>query len=185
MKKSIETKQLLLSTVKNLLSHTADIKVKDITDTAFVNIAAVNYHFDDKDRLVELAMNEIFVDFKYEINNFDPSQFENFDDAIVAFVRLNFIFVKNHIGFFRKITQSGDYGNRYFHDEEFIRIISSKFASMNIDKNDMGISATFTSMLAQVVFAALFFPNELEDIENSANSEFLNTYFSQIKKSFM
>lgn len=181
MKKSIETKQLLLDTVKNLLSHTADIKVKDITDTAFVNIAAVNYHFDDKDRLVELAMNEIFVDFKYAINNFDSSQFESHADAIKSFIDLNFAFTKEHIGFFKKITQEETAGNRYFHDEEFNRISTTQLHAMGIEKNGEEVSAIFASFLAQIVFAVLFFPSELEKVEKS---KFMSTYFNQIENTF-
>ncbi|MFI3128640.1 MAG: TetR/AcrR family transcriptional regulator [Bacillota bacterium] len=179
--KSAETKRLLLSTVKDLLSRTSDIKVKDITETAFVNIAAVNYHFDDKEKLVELAMQEIFVDFKYALNNFEAGNFESCDVAISGFIDMILNFVKNHIGFFQRIAQTGKHGIEYFHEEEFTSIATRQILSLGLDKSGEEITAIFASVLAQIVFAVLYFPTELESRENT---EFLNTYFKQIKNSF-
>ncbi len=178
MKKSIETKQILLQAVKDLLSRTSDIKVKDITETAFVNIAAVNYHFDDKEKLVELAMKEIFTDFKYEINSFDAKSFENNDLAIDGFLTMLFDFVKAHTGFFQRIAQTGKHGIEYFHEEELTSIAIRQIITLGLDKRNEEISAIFASILAQIVFAVLYFPNELEDNENT---QFLKTYYSQIR----
>ncbi len=178
MKKSIETKQLLITTVKNLLCHTADIRVKDITDTAFVNIAAVNYHFDDKDKLVEVAMNEIFVDFKYEINKFKASDFTSTDKAARGFIDMILQFVTSHIGFFRRIANAGKQGIEYFKEEEFLSISSRQLLSLGINKSGEELSAVFGGVLAQIVFAVLYYPHELD---KDCESEFMKTYFSQIK----
>lgn len=179
--KSAETKRLLILTVKELLSRTSDIKVKDITETAFVNIAAVNYHFDDKEKLVELAMQDIFVDFKYVLNNFDVKNFENQEVAISGFIDMIFGFVKSHTGFFQRIAQTGKHGIEYFHEEEFTSIATRQILSLGLDKSSEEISAIFAGVLAQIVFAVLYFSTELESTDSS---KFLETYFTQIKNSF-
>lgn len=181
MKKSIETKQLLLDTVKQLLTYTADIKVKDITESAFVNIAAVNYHFDDKDRLVELAMNEIFADFKYCLNNFETSAFNDTDEAIFEFITIIFQFVSSHIGFFRRIAQTGTEGEKYFHEEEFIRISTTQMRALGVEKSTEELTALFASALAQIIFAVLCFPREMNQ---GGKNIFFKTYINQIKTTF-
>lgn len=60
MGKSNITKKLIVDTATAFLRENGKITVKDISDRSGVNIASVNYHFNDKDSLLRLIINDIF-----------------------------------------------------------------------------------------------------------------------------
>lgn len=63
----IDTKRVMIDATKDMLRQESRFTVKDICDRAYTNIAAVNYHFGDKENLVRTAMNEILGEFKQSI----------------------------------------------------------------------------------------------------------------------
>ena len=67
MKKSEETTKKILDAVTELLKTNDNITIKDICDKAYINIAAVNYHFGDKDTLINMAVQNIIDDLKKQI----------------------------------------------------------------------------------------------------------------------
>ncbi len=62
-----DPKDRLIETTKRLIQKQSKITIKDITDKAFVNVAAVNYHFGSKDNLINLVVGDIIKEFKKEI----------------------------------------------------------------------------------------------------------------------
>lgn len=65
MDKSDKTKSLLINTVISLLREGTDIsKVTSrmITEKAAVNLSTINYHFDSKDELINIAVNKLISD---------------------------------------------------------------------------------------------------------------------------
>src|SRR5690554_6248516 len=62
-----DPKDRLIETTKRLIQEQSKITIKDITDKAFVNVAAVNYHFGSKDNLINLVVGDIIKEFKKEI----------------------------------------------------------------------------------------------------------------------
>lgn len=72
MKGRPDTKRVLIDATKALLFETSDFTVKEIAEKAFTNVAAINYHFGDKDSLVLIALTELVEGFKQDL-------FENFD----------------------------------------------------------------------------------------------------------
>lgn len=177
MKKSIETKQMLLGAVKELLKTQADIRVKDITDTAFVNIAAVNYHFDDKDKLVDLAMQEIFDDFKKLILDFDVSHDK--EQSIDSFIDTITTFTKMYTGFFRRLAKRQIQGVTFMHDGEYCSIVTTKMLALCGGKQKGELLARFASALTQIIFSVLFYKDEIEK-----DDAFAQTYRNQIKNNF-
>ena len=77
MKKSETTSRKILDTVKELLKTRENITIKDICDKAYINIAAVNYHFGDKDTLINMAVSEIFAELKQQIEVMADNEFES------------------------------------------------------------------------------------------------------------
>lgn len=62
-----DPKDRLIETTKQLIQKQSKITIKDITDKAYVNVAAVNYHFGSKDNLINLVVGDIIKEFKKEI----------------------------------------------------------------------------------------------------------------------
>ena len=60
MGKSEITKKLIVDTATEVLRKNGRITVKDISDESGVNIASVNYHFNDKESLLRIIINNIF-----------------------------------------------------------------------------------------------------------------------------
>lgn len=60
MGKSEVTKKLIVDTATEFLRENGKITVKDISARSGVNIASVNYHFNDKESLMRLIINDVF-----------------------------------------------------------------------------------------------------------------------------
>ena len=63
----LETKRSLIDATIELLRETDTFTVSDIANRAFTNVASVNYHFQDKNNLIKIALAEIFDKLKIKI----------------------------------------------------------------------------------------------------------------------
>jgi AcrR family transcriptional regulator len=67
MSKTSDTKQRLIETTRRLIQERATFTIKDIAQAAYVNVAAVNYYFGDKNQLIETVVQGILQDFKQSL----------------------------------------------------------------------------------------------------------------------
>lgn len=65
MKNRAETKRTLIDATKELLCESESFTVKEISERAFTNVAAINYHFGDKNSLIRVALYELLGEFKH------------------------------------------------------------------------------------------------------------------------
>lgn len=52
----LTTTEAILQVTEKLLKEKGNVTIKEIADAAFVNIAAVNYHFRSKDALLQIVI---------------------------------------------------------------------------------------------------------------------------------
>ncbi len=64
MANKTDTKRALIDATKELIREGENFTVKDISARAFTNIAAINYHFGDKNKLVHVALSEMMDGFR-------------------------------------------------------------------------------------------------------------------------
>lgn len=62
--KNNEIKQKIIDVAKNLLSENGTFTIKDIADTCYINIAAVNYYFGTKDILLDIVTKDAIDELK-------------------------------------------------------------------------------------------------------------------------
>jgi len=69
MKKTEYTKNAIISSTIKLLKANGKVTIKEISDDAGVNIAAINYHFTDKKSLMSVVIRRTVSDFKKIADN--------------------------------------------------------------------------------------------------------------------
>ncbi|MDR0951626.1 MAG: TetR family transcriptional regulator [Oscillospiraceae bacterium] len=82
MKNKTDTKRSLIDATKTLLRENEVFTVKEISQRAFTNVAAINYHFGDKNSLIIAAMDELLEEFKQEIITRFSREFETAESAL-------------------------------------------------------------------------------------------------------
>ena len=55
-KQGKDIKDVIVKTTKILLMEKGNATIKEIADKAYVNVAAINYHFGSKDNLIEIVI---------------------------------------------------------------------------------------------------------------------------------
>ena len=187
MKKSIETKRILIDTVKELLKTNYDIKIKDITDKAFVNIAAVNYHFGDKDRLIDIAIREILDEFKDEITTFAKAEHKSTTKTFERFLGILNDFVKNNRGLIRQLMMANtpdapSLFSYFIMDIEFTSLINSKIMEMSGSNDQTESFAKLIILFSSVAMPVLFTNPDIFGKDGFSNGEFFNKYIQQLTK---
>ena len=87
----LETKRSLIDATVELLKDTDTFTVSEIANRAFTNVASVNYHFQDKNNLIKIALTEIFDKLKMKIISIVQSDQDAFSEELFS-EGLNIIF---------------------------------------------------------------------------------------------
>ena len=84
-KNDLSVKEAIISTTKELLIKKGNITIKDIAEAAYVNVAAINYHFGSKDNLIQIVTQRVVKDLRTkiveQINAIDQSNYD-FEEII-------------------------------------------------------------------------------------------------------
>lgn len=189
MKKSETTSRKILDTVKELLRTKENITIKDICDKAYINIAAVNYHFGDKDTLINMAVKEIFDELKKEIEVLADSDFESTEQALYIFADLCYNFAADYSGAVKHMlnTASQEHGNnvlqQFFSDKKFTDLIIVKFQQLNPTVDRTQLVCKYVMIFSIFIFPILCQTPFLSDGELSMkNNEFKKAYIAQMVK---
>ena len=132
MKTKTDTKRLLIDTTKVLLCEKGSFTVKEISQRAFTNVAAINYHFGDKNNLVRIAISEMIDDFKETVVQTFDRQFENNGKALEEVVCFLMDFYSSYKGAIRFILMTDDnesdsrYVEKFFFDSKFNDVLMNR-----------------------------------------------------------
>jgi TetR/AcrR family transcriptional regulator, regulator of cefoperazone and chloramphenicol sensitivity len=106
--RSEETKRIMIDAAKSFIRENQNLTIKDIAETCFVNIAAVNYHFGSKDNLIALATNEILDTFRADIQTamaeLDDDDMASFEHYLERVVDAAVLFAVNNPGAMKHIV---------------------------------------------------------------------------------
>ena len=120
-----ETKRTLIDATKALLFESSSFTVKDISERAFTNVAAINYHFGDKNSLVRVALNELVDDFKQTLLETFDRPFEDNRQALEMVLQFLLEVYGKYQGAIKYILLTGDpiaetkLAEQFFFDQEF------------------------------------------------------------------
>lgn len=140
---SQEIKRKLIENTKILIQKNATVTIKDIADASYVNIAAVNYHFGSKEKLMKIVVEEVLNELKefvteQVINVRDEKTTEEKLEQMMNYIYnfslenvglLNYLFLSSEI----QSESSSMLIDNFFMDNEFTQLVYKSLAeSMNI-----------------------------------------------------
>jgi len=140
---SQEIKRKLIENTKILIQKHATVTIKDIADASYVNIAAVNYHFGSKEKLMKIVIEEVLGELKrfvteQVINVHDGKTTEEKLEKMMNYIYnfslenvglLNYLFLSSEI----QSESSSMLIDNFFADNEFTQLVYKSLAeAMNI-----------------------------------------------------
>lgn len=189
MRKSEETTKKILDTVVELLKTQDTITIKDICEKAYINIAAVNYHFGDKDTLIVMAVQKIIAELKTQITALAAQEFESTESALSAFVELIYNFAAEYSGAVRYMINSGSQsqGNKIlqqlFADESFTKFILEKMQTLSNTADQTELMSKYLMMLSAFIFPMVCqYALAPTDSYSLLRDDFKQAYIKQILK---
>lgn len=150
---SVEIKRKIIENTKILLHQNASITIKDIADASYVNIAAINYHFQSKENLMKIVVKEIIDEVKEYITNqvmqfTSESNYEVRLEEIIHYLYnfaienlglLNYLFLTNEL----QKSSSNLLIEEFFSDNEFTRMVYQSLSRTNVSLSQTEISAKY------------------------------------------
>lgn len=155
------TKRHLIDAVKELLQSGEDFTVKDISQKAFTNVAAVNYYFGDKNTLVNIAMQELIDVYRKKIIETLRRDLPTSSEYIESFLTLVSQMYLENKGVIRYIVRT-DTGNkpelidRFLFDDELIRLVYEKMELMTGEKRPEVQFCNYMIALSSFIVPLLF-----------------------------
>lgn len=141
MKTRTDTKRALLEATQELLKEKSRFTVKDISERAYTNVAAVNYHFGSKDKLVALALNEIFHRFKASVTERISGDYQDSRQGLGDVTEFVLDFFSEYKGTIRYVlldTEGGNGGRfaqEFFSDSRFVEGILDKIGEISGERD--------------------------------------------------
>ena len=191
MKKSEETTKKILDAVTELLKTNDNITIKDICDKAYINIAAVNYHFGDKDTLINMAVQNIIDDLKKQIAQLANKEFKDTTEALYFFMDLIYKFASEYSGAIRYMlnsctpSQGSNILAQLFSDKKFTGFILGKIKEQSPADDEAKLMSKYMMILSAFIFPMVCQYAFADDGDFSIkNEEFKKEYINQILKIF-
>ncbi|NLW65263.1 MAG: TetR/AcrR family transcriptional regulator [Clostridiales bacterium] len=160
MQKS-DTKRHLVDAVKELLHSGEDFTVKDISQRAYTNVAAVNYYFGDKNTLVNIALQELIDVYREKIIETLRQDMPSTNEYIESFLTLVSQMYLDNKGVIRYIVRT-DTGNKpeliesFLFDDELTRLVYEKMELMTGEKRPEVQFCNYMIALSSFILPLLF-----------------------------
>ncbi|MGI6787858.1 MAG: TetR/AcrR family transcriptional regulator [Acholeplasmataceae bacterium] len=191
----LTTKETIINATKQVLKQKGNATIKDIADAAFVNIAAINYHFGSKDNLITIVISEMVKGLRDEVAKLIHKRVEtkdDFDILMTNLVNVVFQFAEENIGIvsysFVQIatepTTSNVLVEFFLQDEEFLSLIINSLQSIFPDASYETLFAKYLVLFSS--FVVPFFLNFSITTQNTniPKSE-LAKYVDQFKGAYI
>ena len=192
--KNAEIKRKIIDTTKDLIRQNGYVTIKDIADRCYINIAAVNYHFGSKERLIEIVISEILDEIKayitMEMNEaLNKVSMEDFLELVVSYIYnfaldnagiLSYLFLTRE----QQMTSTNQLLDTFFADSEFTQLGYKNLQQKSLTNNPKEMMAKYV-----MIFSSLAIPlfiqlvqsdNDAGRIETFRDPEFKQFYFKQL-----
>ncbi len=194
---SQEIKRKLIENTKILIQKNATVTIKDIADASYVNIAAVNYHFGSKEKLMKIVVEEVLNELKHfvteqVINVHDGKTTEDKLEQMMNYIYnfslenvglLNYLFLSQEI----QSESSSMLIDNFFADNEFTQLVYKSLAqAMNI-QNQKELFAKYILLFSSFCIPLFIQISQMKlhgsmKIEMFMDPEFRQYYIKSIMK---
>lgn len=195
--RSLEIKRKIIENTKMLIQKNASVTIKEIAEASYVNIAAVNYHFGSKEKLLTIVVNEVLTELKKHItievdkttNKLSVEQILEvmityiYDFAVDNMGFLNYLFLTKEI----QKESAGLLIDSFMNDNEFTRFVLQKLTE---NKNIQNKKEAFAKYI--ILFSSFSIPlfiqisqmksNNPMKIETFKDPEFRQYFIKNIMK---
>ena len=191
---SEDIKRKMIENTKKLLQENAKITIKDIAEASYVNIAAVNYHFGSKEKLMCLVLEEIIDELKnYVTKEILDTHDRTIDERLEIVINylykfsleniglLNYLFLSNEL----QKESSGLLIKHFFSDNEFTKIIYHSLSKTTNITNEKELQAKYTLLFSSFCIPLFFQISNMKlqnpmKIEMFVDQEFRSYYIKSI-----
>lgn len=202
-KNELSTKKAIINATREVLKKNANVTIRDIADAAFVNIAAINYHFGSKDNLITIVITELIKELRDKVTKTitEKAPKGNFQELMNTLVEEVFAFAHENQGIvsysFVQIVNEPSASNVlidfFLADNEFLNMI---LESIKLSFPDATYETLFAKYL--VIFSSFvvpFFlnfgiltknhPHYYKYDENTTFDQFKDAYIAELKSFFI
>lgn len=162
------TKDCILKATKDLLDEKGNVTIKDIAERAYVNVAAINYHFGSKDKLIQIIIEDVVNNLRERIIELISAinyAVADFDKMMAELIDLIFTFSEKNAGIINysllQATSQSEATNvlvdSFLKDEEFTGLILSQLSIIFPDQNEDHLFAKYLLLFSS--FVVPFFLN--------------------------
>lgn len=200
MAKNNKTKTLIFQTALKLLRKNHNLTLKDISSSANVNIAAINYYFGDKENLIKDIITDQLHSLKLKLNTF-LDEFEtstDYEQTLCKLISCMYDFCFENLGLLnyifstdsKKIMQEAIF--IYVHeislDQEFMDKIMQTIAKISpvhsMDECKVKYTQLFSTFAFPIIFELNLLKVEVAYFNSIADPKFREQYVKQICKTF-
>lgn len=170
-----DIKRTIIDNTKLLIRKQGAITIKDIAEATKINIAAVNYHFGSKDKLIQIVISEILDELKTQISkkvvNLNQTELEPFMYEIFDLV---YTFTFENAGILKYLflsvdgqdTSALEIVNSFFMENEFTKLIYESLNSVIKAKSQKDLIARY-----MILFSSCIMPMIVYLVQGSSDAE--------------
>jgi TetR/AcrR family transcriptional regulator, regulator of cefoperazone and chloramphenicol sensitivity len=193
--KNQDIKRKIIDHTKLLMQTNTHITIKDIAEACYMNIAAVNYHFGSKEKLLLTVMDEVVETLKVDIIKLiseNDMEIEPFLEKIVTFVYnfaienigvLNYLFLTKEL----QSESSNALVKTFFTENEFTQMVYKNLKSSFTTENTKELTARYMILFSSFSIPLFIQISEINNkdhspIETFKDPEFRKFYVKQLVK---
>ncbi len=194
---SQEIKRKLIDNTKVLIQKNATVTIKDIAEASFVNIAAVNYHFGSKEKLMKIVIEEVLQELKEYVTEKvikvkDDQSIEEKLEKMMTYIYnfsleniglLNYLFLTQEI----QSESSSMLIDNFFADNEFTQLIYKSLEQTTDTHNQKELFAKYILLFSSFCIPLFIQISQMKlhssmKIEMFMDPEFRQYYIKSIMK---
>ncbi len=179
--RSDEIRRKIIETTKELLKTQAQVTVKDIADSCYVNIAAVNYHFGSKEKLLIIVIEEVLEELKTFITKEIIENASNMPMNIMLERLMNYIYTFSieNLGVLSYLFLTREFQGEssnlmvetFFKDNDFTRLI---YQSLQTSMHISNPKETLAKYM--ILFSSFCIPIFIQITQAKANQLSIETF---------
>lgn len=184
----------IIDVTRRLIMQKPSITIREIADACYVNVAAVNYYFGSKDRLLAIVLEEIIREIKEVVMTrlLQVPPETPIEATLEMMVDLIYSYAANNMGVLAYLIMnvenrdatSREFIGAFFKESDFKRMVFDKLREATGLKNDEALTARYVLIFSCFVIPMLIQLIQLPDggtkIADLRNEEFKRQYIQQL-----
>lgn len=184
----------IIDVTRRLIMQKPSITIREIADACYVNVAAVNYYFGSKDRLLAIVLEEIIREIKEVVMTrlLQVPPETPIEATLEMMVDLIYSYAANNMGVLAYLIMnvenrdatSREFIGAFFKESDFKRMVFDKLREATGLNNDEALTARYVLIFSCFVIPMLIQLIQLPDggtkIADLRNEEFKRQYIQQL-----